>query len=94
MHNYHSTHGTFPLGPLVPPLGIAPGLPGLGDMECQALMLGYLEQMPLYNASNLPGRSALVTIYYLRQSPPVSSTFSSARPTAFRHSNQLAYRAR
>jgi prepilin-type N-terminal cleavage/methylation domain-containing protein/prepilin-type processing-associated H-X9-DG protein len=52
MHNYHSTHGTFPLGAGTT-AGYTPAYcQGWGTWSAQALMLGYLEQMPLYNASN------------------------------------------
>jgi prepilin-type processing-associated H-X9-DG protein len=55
MHNYHSTHGTFPLGGTYaaaygpPPTGYNTGW---GTWSAQALMLSYLEQTPLYNAAN------------------------------------------
>jgi prepilin-type N-terminal cleavage/methylation domain-containing protein/prepilin-type processing-associated H-X9-DG protein len=54
MHNYHSTHGTFPLGGTKGPndaYGPAYTL-GWGTWSAHALMLGYLEQQPLYNAAN------------------------------------------
>jgi len=55
MHNYHSTHGTFPLGGTK--AWLAYGSTGgyttsWGTWSAQALMLGYLEQQPLYNAAN------------------------------------------
>jgi prepilin-type N-terminal cleavage/methylation domain-containing protein/prepilin-type processing-associated H-X9-DG protein len=50
MHNYHSGIGTFPLG------GTTANAGGYnaswGSWSAQALMLGYLEQTPLYNACN------------------------------------------
>jgi prepilin-type N-terminal cleavage/methylation domain-containing protein/prepilin-type processing-associated H-X9-DG protein len=54
MHNYHTTAGTFPPG------GSATTAystqltyyPTWGTWSAQALMLGYLEQMPLYNSAN------------------------------------------
>jgi prepilin-type N-terminal cleavage/methylation domain-containing protein/prepilin-type processing-associated H-X9-DG protein len=53
LHNYHTGHQTFPPG------GAATGAylgstyyPTWGTWSAQALMLGYLEQMPLYNAAN------------------------------------------
>jgi prepilin-type N-terminal cleavage/methylation domain-containing protein/prepilin-type processing-associated H-X9-DG protein len=55
LHNYHTTHGTFPLGGTVALFGgsYGPGYSaGWGTWSAQALMLGYLEQMPLYNACN------------------------------------------
>ncbi len=56
MHNYHSTHGTFPLGGTVamaytPSYNYGRGL-SWGTWSAHALMLGYLEQAPLYNAAN------------------------------------------
>jgi prepilin-type N-terminal cleavage/methylation domain-containing protein/prepilin-type processing-associated H-X9-DG protein len=51
MHNYHSTHGTFPVGGTYAPTGYGYSA-SWGTWSAQALMLGYLEQMPLYNASN------------------------------------------
>jgi prepilin-type N-terminal cleavage/methylation domain-containing protein/prepilin-type processing-associated H-X9-DG protein len=54
MHNYHSTHGVFPLGgaPTAGYPGNPPYNPTWGTWSAQALMLGYLEQMPLYNRAN------------------------------------------
>jgi prepilin-type N-terminal cleavage/methylation domain-containing protein/prepilin-type processing-associated H-X9-DG protein len=50
MHNYHSGIGTFPLG------GTTANAGGYnaswGSWSANALMLGYLEQQPLYNACN------------------------------------------
>jgi prepilin-type N-terminal cleavage/methylation domain-containing protein/prepilin-type processing-associated H-X9-DG protein len=54
MHNYHSTHGTFPLGGTTGPnnaYGTAYAV-SWGTWSAHALMLGYLEQMPLYNSAN------------------------------------------
>jgi prepilin-type N-terminal cleavage/methylation domain-containing protein/prepilin-type processing-associated H-X9-DG protein len=58
LHNYHSTHDRFPPGASVnmsDPTGSASGgLPWLNwnDWSCQALLLGFTEQTPLYNAAN------------------------------------------
>jgi prepilin-type N-terminal cleavage/methylation domain-containing protein/prepilin-type processing-associated H-X9-DG protein len=55
MHNYHTTHGTFPLGGTSAPSYAPPPTcynVSWGTWSAQALMLGYLEQAPLYNASN------------------------------------------
>jgi prepilin-type N-terminal cleavage/methylation domain-containing protein/prepilin-type processing-associated H-X9-DG protein len=59
LHNYHSTHDKFPPGASVnmsDPTGAATGGAGpwlnWNDWSCQALMLGFLEQQPLYNAAN------------------------------------------
>jgi prepilin-type N-terminal cleavage/methylation domain-containing protein/prepilin-type processing-associated H-X9-DG protein len=55
MHNYHTGHGTFPLGGTVAP-AYAPLPKGYnvswGTWSAHALMLGYLEQQPLYNSCN------------------------------------------
>ncbi|WP_165248811.1 DUF1559 domain-containing protein [Paludisphaera soli] len=72
MHNYHSTHGAFPLGDSLQPQGFPTGV---GDhavwnsFSAQALMLGYMEQGPLYNAINFswaPADSLNNTVYLTR----------------------------
>ena len=58
LHNYHSTHDSYPPGASVnlsDPTGAATGgTPWLNwnDWSCQALLLGFMEQTPLYNACN------------------------------------------
>ena len=55
MHNYHSTHGTFPPGGPYTTAYLPPNAypsSGWGTWSAQALMMGYLEQMPLYNGAN------------------------------------------
>jgi prepilin-type N-terminal cleavage/methylation domain-containing protein/prepilin-type processing-associated H-X9-DG protein len=54
MHNYHTAVGTFPLGGTRAPLtyGGTNYSSTWGTWSAQALMLGYLEQMPMYNAAN------------------------------------------
>jgi prepilin-type N-terminal cleavage/methylation domain-containing protein/prepilin-type processing-associated H-X9-DG protein len=55
MHNYHAANGSFPMGGTVAAVGYAPnGGYGVawGTWSAHALMLGYLEQQPLYNAAN------------------------------------------
>jgi len=52
MHNYHTSSGTFPLGGTVSPAYNASYSSSWGTWSAQALMLGYLEQTPLYNAAN------------------------------------------
>ncbi len=56
LHNYHTSVNSFPPGGTVAPLykGIAQGgyNVGWGTWSAQALMLGYLEQTPLYNSCN------------------------------------------
>src|SRR5271169_5276555 len=52
LHNYHSTNDVFPLGTSLNPTDTA-GDPGVwASWSAQSLMLGYLEQTPLYNAIN------------------------------------------
>jgi len=55
MHNYHTAIGVFPLGGTQAFSNYGGGSPYAstwGTWSAQALMLGYLEQMPLYNAAN------------------------------------------
>jgi len=52
MHNYHSSHGTFPLGGSAAPAYSSTYSVAWGTWSAHALMLGYMEQMPLYNAAN------------------------------------------
>jgi prepilin-type N-terminal cleavage/methylation domain-containing protein/prepilin-type processing-associated H-X9-DG protein len=52
MHNYHTGIGTFPTGGTTAP-GYGPTQPSSwGTWSAHAMMLGYMEQMPLYNAAN------------------------------------------
>jgi prepilin-type N-terminal cleavage/methylation domain-containing protein/prepilin-type processing-associated H-X9-DG protein len=52
LHNYHTSNGVFPLGTSLNPVDTA-GDPGVwASWSAQALLLGYLEQTPLYNAIN------------------------------------------
>ena len=52
MHNYHSSNGSFPLGGTVAAGYNNQYSPAWGTWSAHALMLGYLEQMPLYNSCN------------------------------------------
>jgi prepilin-type N-terminal cleavage/methylation domain-containing protein/prepilin-type processing-associated H-X9-DG protein len=54
LHNYHSTNDVFPLGTSFNEVGtVPPPHPGVwASWGAQALMLGYMEQTPLYNAIN------------------------------------------
>jgi prepilin-type N-terminal cleavage/methylation domain-containing protein len=52
MHNYHTGHGTFPVGGAYTAAYSNTYSSGWGTWSAQALMLGFLEQMPLYNAAN------------------------------------------
>ncbi len=51
MHNYHTSVGTFPLGGPYNTYSQGYNI-GWGTWSAQALMLGYLEQSPLYNSAN------------------------------------------
>ena len=54
LHNYHTAIGSFPIGTAVAPYN--PGnltyLAAWGTFSAQAMFLGYLDQVPLYNACN------------------------------------------
>jgi prepilin-type N-terminal cleavage/methylation domain-containing protein/prepilin-type processing-associated H-X9-DG protein len=53
LHNYHSTHGTFPLGGTSNWTSAYGGYNSTwGTWSAQALLLGYMEGQPLYNACN------------------------------------------
>jgi prepilin-type N-terminal cleavage/methylation domain-containing protein/prepilin-type processing-associated H-X9-DG protein len=54
LHNYHTSIGTFPCGiSMNPQTGGKPlSFSNWDSWSAQGLMLGYLEQMPLYNAAN------------------------------------------
>jgi prepilin-type N-terminal cleavage/methylation domain-containing protein/prepilin-type processing-associated H-X9-DG protein len=51
IHNYHTANETFPSGGTVAPSGYGYNVTW-GTWSAQALMLGYLEQQPLYSAAN------------------------------------------
>jgi len=51
MHNYHSTHGSFPLGGTNNWSSYGYNA-GWGTWSAQALLLGYIEGQPLYNSAN------------------------------------------
>lgn len=51
MHNYHSTHTTFPLGGTANWSGYG-YIANWGTWSAQALLLGYMEGQPLYNSAN------------------------------------------
>ncbi len=52
LHNYHTSNDVFPLGTSLNPVNTAND-PGVwASWSAQSLMLGYLEQTPLYNAIN------------------------------------------
>src|SRR5947209_7877310 len=57
MHNYHTANGSFPLGGTVTSVGPGGGYAAgystsWGTWSAHALMLGYMEQQPLYNSAN------------------------------------------
>jgi prepilin-type N-terminal cleavage/methylation domain-containing protein/prepilin-type processing-associated H-X9-DG protein len=52
MHNYHTANNSFPVGGTVAPAYSNTYTTAWGTWSAQALMLGFLEQQPLYNASN------------------------------------------
>jgi prepilin-type N-terminal cleavage/methylation domain-containing protein/prepilin-type processing-associated H-X9-DG protein len=53
LHNYHSSNGTFPLGGTAAWTTSYGGYTASwGTWSANALLLGYMEQMPLYNSCN------------------------------------------
>jgi len=52
LHNYHSTHETFPLGASLNPYDATAAPTSWNCWSAQALLLGYMEQAPIYNAIN------------------------------------------
>jgi prepilin-type processing-associated H-X9-DG protein len=68
MHNYHTSNGSFPSGGTVAAFGGSYGAgysQGWGTWSAHALMLGYLEQQPLYNAANFNWACAVGTGWYV-----------------------------
>jgi prepilin-type N-terminal cleavage/methylation domain-containing protein/prepilin-type processing-associated H-X9-DG protein len=51
LHNYHQSHNTFPLGGTVNWSGYGYNA-NWGTWSAQALLLGYMEGQPIYNAAN------------------------------------------
>ena len=51
LHNYHTGNNTFPLGGTYAAYNVGYNI-NWGTWSAQALMLGYLEQQPLYNGAN------------------------------------------
>jgi prepilin-type N-terminal cleavage/methylation domain-containing protein/prepilin-type processing-associated H-X9-DG protein len=51
LHNYHSGQGSFPLGGTYAAYSIGYNI-GWGSWSAQGLLLGYIEQVPLYNSAN------------------------------------------
>jgi prepilin-type N-terminal cleavage/methylation domain-containing protein/prepilin-type processing-associated H-X9-DG protein len=52
MHNYHTATNSFPQGSSVQPQSPTQPASSWNSWSAQGLMLGYLEQMPLYNSIN------------------------------------------
>jgi prepilin-type N-terminal cleavage/methylation domain-containing protein/prepilin-type processing-associated H-X9-DG protein len=52
LHNYHTSHNTFPLGGTTNWNDYYNNNAGWGTWSAQALLLGYMEGQPLYNAIN------------------------------------------
>jgi prepilin-type N-terminal cleavage/methylation domain-containing protein/prepilin-type processing-associated H-X9-DG protein len=54
LHNYHQTNNVFPPGhsESASQINYAGGYAGWGEWSAQSMMLGYMEQNPLYNAIN------------------------------------------
>jgi prepilin-type N-terminal cleavage/methylation domain-containing protein/prepilin-type processing-associated H-X9-DG protein len=77
IHNYHTSNGTFPMsGPYAAAYSNTYSI-GWGSWSAGAMMLGYLDQIPLYNAANFswavgPG-----------QAFPTNSTVSTALLSVF-----------
>lgn len=80
LHNYHSTHGGFPLGGSKAPRGSANNnFDPWTQWSAQALMLPYLEQTPLYNAANFSWAPAGDG----STSDPINNTAYNSRVAAF-----------
>ncbi len=52
LHNYHSTHNSFPMGASLGYYDFSWNRTNWNDWSAHAMLLGYLEQQPLYNAIN------------------------------------------
>ena len=52
MHNYHTSNNSFPQGCAASFNSINPGCIAWSGWSAQALMLGYMEGSPIYNACN------------------------------------------
>jgi prepilin-type N-terminal cleavage/methylation domain-containing protein/prepilin-type processing-associated H-X9-DG protein len=70
MHNYHTSIGTFPVGGAYNATGYGYNA-GWGTWSAQALMLGYLEQTPLFNAANFSWAVGMSTAF------PINSSVST-----------------
>ncbi len=79
MHNYHSANNSFPLGCTATFNSTNPGCISWTGWSPQALMLGYLEQQPLYNAANFMFDARFATGYCW----PINSTVDDAKINSF-----------
>jgi prepilin-type N-terminal cleavage/methylation domain-containing protein/prepilin-type processing-associated H-X9-DG protein len=52
LHNYHSTHGVFPMGCSLQPQNNPGDFAMWNSFSAHALLLGFMEQAPIYNALN------------------------------------------
>jgi prepilin-type N-terminal cleavage/methylation domain-containing protein/prepilin-type processing-associated H-X9-DG protein len=80
MHNYHTGSGSFPLGGTLAPAYAPPPTgynAGWGTWGAAALMLGYLEQQPLYNACNFSWATVMGPGW------PINYTVSQAMVSTF-----------
>ena len=85
MHNYHTAVGTFPLGGTITAAYSNTYSLSWGTWSAQALMLGYLEQMPLYNAANFSWAVGMGPAWpSTPRSRAATSARSFARPTVCR----------
>jgi prepilin-type N-terminal cleavage/methylation domain-containing protein len=60
MHNYHTAHNNFPLGCSANPQ-ILGQVATWNSWSAQGMMLGYLEQMPVYNSINFSWGPYVIT---------------------------------
>ncbi len=94
LHNYHTSNDVFPLGNSFQPVGTSPTSLGCwASFSAQSLMLGYMEQQPLYNAINFSwgplatgtGTWRVTEQLASTQQPPIPSSHrSSVLPTPTR----------
>ena len=80
MHNYHQAVGTFPMGNTIAYSYLGAGADDWGDrFSAHALLLPYLEQMPLYNACNF----SWDVWYGSARLPSINATVWNTRVNAF-----------
>jgi prepilin-type N-terminal cleavage/methylation domain-containing protein/prepilin-type processing-associated H-X9-DG protein len=76
LHNYHTANGSFPLGGTYATYSVGYSI-NWGSWSAQALMLGYLEQQPLYNSANFSWAVGTYPAFY------INSTVSCAVLNSF-----------